>query len=118
MWVDLSWHNESRESLLPLTTLPEEDTMRSRQSTILKRVLASTQQCRHVELGLPAFRTMRNNSCCSPGVGKWKPSPVFLPGKFHGQRNYSPCGCKESDMTENTCCLKATKPTLCYGSPN
>ena len=28
---------------------------------------------------------------------------VFLPGKFHGQRSqvgYSPCGHKESDMTE------------------
>ena len=32
-----------------------------------------------------------------------KPSPIFLPGEFHGQRNlagYSPWGCKESDMTE------------------
>ena len=33
----------------------------------------------------------------------WQPTPVFLPGKFHGQRSlegYSPWGCKESDMTE------------------
>ena len=33
----------------------------------------------------------------------WQPTPVFLPGKFHGQRRlvgYSPWGCKESDMTE------------------
>ena len=31
------------------------------------------------------------------------PTPVFLPGKPHGQRSlvgYSPWGCKESDMTE------------------
>ena len=31
------------------------------------------------------------------------PIPVFLPGKFHGQRSlvgYSPWGCKELDMTE------------------
>ena len=31
------------------------------------------------------------------------PTPVFLPGEFHGQRNlagYSPWGCKEVDMTE------------------
>ena len=31
------------------------------------------------------------------------PTPVFLPGEFHGQRSlvsYSPWGCKESDMTE------------------
>ena len=36
----------------------------------------------------------------SPGV---EPVPVFLPGKFHGQRSlegYSPGGCKESEMTE------------------
>ena len=31
------------------------------------------------------------------------PTPVFLPGKFHGQKNlvvYSPWGYQESDMTE------------------
>ena len=34
---------------------------------------------------------------------KWPPTPVFLPGEFHGQRNlasYSPWGLKESDTTE------------------
>jgi len=34
---------------------------------------------------------------------KWQPTPVFLHGKFHGQRSlvgYSPWGRKESDMTE------------------
>ena len=34
---------------------------------------------------------------------KWQPTPVFLPGKCHGQRSpadYSPWGHKESDMTE------------------
>ena len=34
---------------------------------------------------------------------EWQPTPVFLPGKFHGQRSlvgYSPWGHKESDMTE------------------
>ena len=34
---------------------------------------------------------------------KWQPTPVPLPGKFHGQRRlvcYSPWGHKESDMTE------------------
>ena len=32
-----------------------------------------------------------------------QPTPVFLPGEFHGQRNlagYSPWNHKESDMTE------------------
>ena len=45
----------------------------------------------------------------SPWVGKtlwrreWQPTPVFLPGGFHGQRSlvgYSPWGCKELDKTE------------------
>ena len=43
-----------------------------------------------------------------PGWGdpwrrKWQPIPLFLPGKFHGQRNlvgYSPWSFKESDTTE------------------
>ena len=44
-----------------------------------------------------------------PGMGrsiwgrKWQPTPVFLPGEFHGQRKlvgYSPLGRKESDTTE------------------
>ena len=42
-----------------------------------------------------------------PGSGrsperKWQPTPLCLPGKFHGQRSlagYSPWACKESDMT-------------------
>ena len=36
---------------------------------------------------------------------KWKPALVFLPGKFHGQRNlvgYSPWGRKKSHRTECT----------------
>jgi len=38
-----------------------------------------------------------------PWRRKWQPTPVFLPGEFHGQRSlagYSPQGRKESDMTE------------------
>ena len=38
-----------------------------------------------------------------PWRKKWQPTPVFLPGKSHGQRNlidYSPKGHKESDMIE------------------
>ena len=34
---------------------------------------------------------------------KWQPTPVFLPGEFHGQRNptgYSPWGCKTLGTTE------------------
>ena len=35
---------------------------------------------------------------------KWQLTPVFLPGKFYGQRNlvsYSPWGCKEAVTTEH-----------------
>ena len=48
----------------------------------------------------------------NPWVGKipwklaWQPTPVFLPGKFHGQRSlagYSLWGCKELDKTEQPC---------------
>ena len=36
---------------------------------------------------------------------KWQPTPVFLPGKLHGQRiltGYSPWGYKESDTAEHS----------------
>ena len=38
-----------------------------------------------------------------PWRGKWQPTPVLLPGKFHGQRSlvgYNPWGRRESDTTE------------------
>ena len=40
-----------------------------------------------------------------PWGRKWQPTPVLLPGKFHGQRGpagYSPRGRKEVDTTEVT----------------
>ena len=39
-----------------------------------------------------------------PWMGKWYPTPIFLPGKSHGQRSlagYSPWGCTESKMAEH-----------------
>ena len=38
-----------------------------------------------------------------PWRRKWLPTPVFLPGKFHGERvlaGYSPWGSREAEMTE------------------
>ena len=50
-----------------------------------------------------------------PWKGKWQPTPVFLPGKSHGQRSpagYSLRGHKESDMTERLSMQKSqTKQT-------
>ena len=40
-----------------------------------------------------------------PWRRKWQPTPVFSPGKCHGQRSlvgYSPWGCKESDTHTHT----------------
>ena len=37
------------------------------------------------------------------GRREWLPTPVYLPGEFHGQKRragYSPWYCKESDTTE------------------
>ena len=42
----------------------------------------------------------------SPRGRKWQPTPVFFPGKAHGQRSlagYSPKGHKELDTTERLC---------------
>ena len=51
-----------------------------------------------------------------PWRRKWQLTPVFLPGKYHGERSLagsSPWGCKESDTTEqlnnnNNSALKQT----------
>ena len=50
----------------------------------------------------------------SPWRREWQPTPVFLPGEFHGQRSlvgYSPLGHKELDMTEQLTLL-LFKPLL------
>ena len=69
-------------------------------------------------LGFPGGTSGKESTCrgsrhkrCGfdPWVGKmpwrrkWQPTPVFLPGKFHGHKGlagYSPWSYKESNMTE------------------
>ena len=44
-----------------------------------------------------------------PWRRKWQPTPLFLPGEFHGQRSlagYNPWGHKESDTAEHACLWK------------
>ena len=68
-------------------------------------------------LGFPGSSEAEESGCqCrrhrfDPWVGKipwrrkWQPTPVFLPGKSHGQTilaGYSPSGLRESDTTERT----------------
>ena len=57
----------------------------------------------------------------SPWVGKipwrreWQPTPVFLPGEFHGQRSlvgYSSWGLKELDATERLSTTQMLVPAL------
>ena len=66
-----------------------------------------------LSFGLPWWLRGKESACqCRrhssiPGLGrpwrrKWQPTPVFLPGKSHGQRSlagYKPWGCKVSAMT-------------------
>ena len=60
----------------------------------------------------PAYPSRRQKRCRFdpwvrkiPWRRKWLPTPVLLPGEFHGQRSlvgYSPCSPKESDATEHS----------------
>ena len=70
--------------------------------------------------GLPQWLNGNESACTAgdvaevgsvPRLGKmswrkkWQPTPVFLPGEFHGQRSlvdFSPWNGKESDTTEHT----------------
>ena len=68
-----------------------------------------------VFLGFPCGSAGEESACNArdldwiPGLGRSLekgerlPTPVFLPGEFHGQKRlagYSPWGCKKLDMTE------------------
>ena len=67
-------------------------------STMVKNLPANAEDVRDTGLtpGLIYFRKI-------PWSRKWQPTPVFLPGKCHGQRSlvgYSPWDHKEPDMAE------------------
>ena len=67
-------------------------------STILKNPKDSAGEARGMGLILAWIKKI-------PWGRKWQPTPVFLPGEFHGQRSLvgcSPYGCRESDPTEHT----------------
>ena len=66
-------------------------------------------------MGLPRWHSSKESACQCRRRGfnpwirkmlwrrKWQPTPVFLPGKFHGQRSLAgsgPWGRTESDTTE------------------
>ena len=70
---------------------------------------------------LPAKAGDARDEGSIPGLGrswrrKWQPTPVFLSGKSHGQRNragYSQWGHTESDRTEQEHLLESM--TACAG---
>ena len=90
-------------------------------SSLVGRIINYPQnnlQCLYIVLGLPGGTSGKESTCqfrrhkrCGfnllagkiPWRRKWQPTPVFLPGKFHGKRSlagYSLQGCKELDTTE------------------
>ena len=80
-------------------------------------------------LGFPGGSDSKESACSMgdsgliPGSGRfpwrneWQPTPVFLPGEFHGQRNLaglSPRGCKELDTNERlTLSLSTWSQLMC-----
>ena len=56
----------------------------------------------------------------TPWRRKWQPTPVFLPGKSHGQRSLASCrpwGPKELDATEHVhTCAKTLELMGLFGS--
>ena len=73
------------------------------ESKTLPRWLSSKEStCQYRDTG---------DSVSTPGLGRfpggWQPTPVFLPGKSHGQRSLqtSPWCHEESDPTEHECTL-------------
>ena len=66
---------------------------------------------------LPASRTLGFRVWVGkiPWRRAWQPTPVLLPGKFHGQRSLegsSSWGHKESDMTKRLTRLLSSKSTV------
>ena len=104
----------SKHPRWPLPTVEELSSYEHSQDLTL-----GDHQCNSKEGGLPRWCSGKESPCqCRKGrrhgfhpwVRKipWRrerlSTPVFLPGKFHGQRSlagYSPRDCKESAMTEH-----------------
>ena len=82
-----------------LTSGPHQDVALGRQNRAATKLVAQMVK------NLSAVRETQIGSLGreDPLEREWLPTPVFLPGESHGQRNlvgYSPWGHKESDTTE------------------
>ena len=93
---------------------PSAESYMSSRTISLTSVIIFLVTCIIDWMGYPGASAVKNLACrCrrhgfDPWVGRiswrriWQPTPVFLPGKSHGQRSlvgYSPWGCTESNMT-------------------
>ena len=72
--------------------------------TVVKNPLAKAEDTRDMDSNPNLTSNPNPNPWVRniPWSRKWQRAPVFLPGKFHGQRSlagYSPRGHKESDTT-------------------
>ena len=87
----------------------------------LEKIIVQKDTC-NIIFGLPYWLSGKQSACqcrsrvVNPWVGKilqrrkWEPTPVFLPGESHGQRNlvgYSPRVTEESGTTQQ---LTTTTP--------
>ena len=103
---------------MPISSIPETSLMRN--CRIGRKVVEYLSSCVREKVNRAWIASMlrslqssdlvlstSSQQCTSLNRRKrqWQPTPVLLPGKFHGQRSLvgcSPWGCTESDMTEVT----------------
>ena len=78
-----------------------------------RRLLINSSTGPHLSLASGNAKRRLDDCKCPPWRRKWQPTPVFLPGESHGQRNlvgYSPWGRKELDTTELLHSLTHSEP--------
>ena len=85
--------------------LPEPHLALTKQQFLAATLPSLASQVPQMVKRVPAMRETQVRSLVGkiPWRRKWQPTPVPLPGKFHGQRGlvgYSSWGSKESDTTE------------------
>ena len=109
------WAHEHRMPLRSWKSTQNQDIFPSSVISVTKELTSSLVIPRSCSGKESAYQCKRCKGLgFDPWVGnipwsrKWQPTPVFLPGKFHGQRSlvgYSPWNHKESHTTEHHTCI-------------